>query len=256
MIDSIAGGADQNMQAVLSQLRNGVAAKSVLLQQTEQSLESLKLLQDSTGLPTVPDALTIQNQAANIQGNVNVKLQELSNLPGGACLQGALNSVASVANEGYAFIAEQMSGLIGAAGVPADVMNISGVFGEIREKIGSLGLEKYAAAALGTMGCLADDSAAVAELQSLMGQLGMDEAGKITDEKFQQTMMADLTAKAGEIGVDTSWVTDMSDSMGEMSKMANGFADQAKTEAATQIGNVKQGIKDAVSKVPTPPSIF
>ena len=255
-IIDIASGADKNMAGTLNQIKNGVAAQTVALQLVEQSLQSLKILQDTTGLPTVPDILTIQVQAANIQGLVNVKLQEFDNLPGGACLGGALQAVSSIANDGYAFIGEQMGELVNLAGVPADVMNISGLYSQVRELTGSLGLDKYVAGALGTLGCWADDTEATAELQSLMNTLGMNASGQVTDADFQESMMNDLAARAASIGVNPSYITGMADTMGEMSKMADGYSKQAKDASKATVADAKQSIKDNVPKVPTPPSIF
>lgn len=256
-ITDLDDGAVKNMAGTLGQLRNGVAAQTVALQLVEQSLESLKILEDSVdGLPTVPDVLTIQGQSANIQGQVNTQLQTLDNLPGGACLTGALQAVASVANDGYGFISDQMYNLVDLAGVPADVMNISGLYSQARELTASLGLDQYVAGALGTLGCLADNSEATVELASLMNTLGMNESGQVTDEDFQASMMADLSTRAAGWGIDPTYITGMSDSMGEMSSMANGYAAQARDASKATVDSAKQTIKDNISKIPTPPSIF
>jgi hypothetical protein len=255
-ITDIASGADKDMAGTLNQVRNGVAVQTVVLQLVEQDLQNLKVLQDTTGLPDVPDVLTIQGQAANIQGLVDVQLQTLDSLPGGACLRGALNAVVSVANDGYGFISEQIYSLVDLAGVPADVMNISGLYSQVRELTASLKLDEYVAGALGTLGCLEDDTQASAELASLMNTLGMNSSGQVTDEDFQASMMSDLAIRADAIGINPAYITGMSDSMGEMSKMADGYAGQAKDASKSTIDDAKQAIKDSVSKIPTPPSIF
>lgn len=255
-ITDLAKGADLSVAGKLGALKNGIANQTVVLQKMEQSLQNLKLLQDTTGLPSVPDVLAIQGQAANLQGLLNTKLQELNSLPGGACLAGALNSVSSIANDGYGFVSAQVEAAIAAAGVPADLLDISGLYSQSREMTASLGLDKVVGGLLGELGCLADGTGATAELESLMGQLGMNPSGQVSDADFQASMISDLKARAGSIGIDTSYFDSAADSLGEVSKMANDAAAQAKTAAAAQITAAKQAIKDAVPKIPSPPSIW
>ena len=272
-ITDLGKGADLSMAGQLGQVGNGLATQTVVLQKMDAALRNLNTLQNSVdGLPNIPSPQDIQGQFGNIQGQVAIQLQTLSNLPGGACLDGALGSVFSVANDGYGFISEQMNSLQGLIEMPSEVMDISGLFSQGREFIGSLGVDSVIGAAIEVLGpanCLLDGTDAKIQLESLMGQLGMDADvlsptfGTVTPASQAAKMQADmesavanLTATEPGFNLDVSYLTNALPSFTEMDEMASGFAIQAKQAAATSIADAKQAVKDAIVKIPTPPSIW
>ncbi len=250
-------GVTNSLASSLSKLKSAQYGMDEQLEDFDDILSTV----NGSSFPPTPSIDDMYAASAVVDADVQQKLFELEEIADltGSCLDGAMNSLKSISDNGYGLVKDSLAAFEQVANMPSEMADLGGIYSKAQQFAASLGIDRLVADLNSKLGCLSDSSM-ISDIQNevslAMSYLGLDSSGLPDNAVYYNKMKSDMASWSSAQGFASYWGDDVSSGLDVVTTTSNGLSILTKTTADAQISSVKGMIKNLIPSVPMPPSYF
>lgn len=247
------GGSINKTASQMAELRKKVREVNKVMADADQYLSGMDT-STPIGLPPLSE---ISGKLSDIRQDVNGVVTDIADVSGvaGSCLDGALSTINGMSKDALSVVNEGMLALGDITGMPSDMLALNDNFSAIKDRLGTLGLDKLIGSITAGMGCMGDSSLisdVTNELNGITSSLGLEPDGSITPEAYGDMLAGKMSAAGFDMTPGTGYGDYLTNGLNDMAEQTASIANESK---ATMKASVS-AVKNSIPPLPAPPSLF